>query len=113
MQPDPRCNQDWWAAGWCGYYCYRSFCCNFLRCRTCNSAPYAPMCFALLCGALYPLCLCPTALVLRRSAISTRNIAETCFDSAARSLFCTPCSLVQTYEEINSTKPVPFTNSMQ
>jgi hypothetical protein len=98
-------SEDYWAAGWCSYYSYHSFCCNFLRCRTCNNAPYAPMCFVLLCGGLYPLCLCPSALLLRRSVISSRNISETCFDSMARSLFCTPCSLVQTYSEIRLSSP--------
>lgn len=104
-------SEDYWAAGWCSYYAYSSFCCNFMRCRTCNNAPYAPMCFVLMCGAVYPLCLCPSALLLRRSVVGTRNISETCFDSIVRSLFCTPCSLVQTYDEICTTPPEPKTNN--
>ena len=95
-------SEDYWAAGWCSYYTYRSFCCNFLRCRTCNNAPYAPMCFVFLCGALYPLCICPSALVLRRGVVGTRTISETFFDSTIRALLCAPCSLVQTYREIQT-----------
>ena len=94
-------SEDWWAGQWCCYYTYHSFCCNFLCCRTCNSAPYVPMCFALLCGGIYPVFLCPTTFVLRRSVINAHNISESCFDSAIRSLLCTPCSLMQTSKEIH------------
>ena len=102
-------SEDWWAAQWCSYYTYHSFCCHFLRCRTCNSAPYVPMCFAILCGGIYPICMCPATFVLRRSVINAHNISESCFDSALRSLVCTPCSLLQTYKEIHKT---PFFTSL-
>ena len=97
-------SEDYWAADWCRYYIYNAFCCNFLRGRTCNqSSIYTPMCFVLLCGAVYPVCLCPSTFLLRRVVVASRNIHESCLESSIFSAFCTPCTMVQTFDEIQNT----------
>lgn len=99
-------SEDWWAANWCCYYTRHTFCCDFLRCRFANSARQTtPMCFALLCGGIYPLCLCPSTFVLRRVVVDSRNLSESCCDSMLRALLCTPCSLVQISREIKHVAP--------
>jgi hypothetical protein len=96
--------EDYWAADWCWYYVYNAFCCNLLRCRLCNqSAVYTPMCLALMCGAIYPICLCPSTLLLRRIVVAGHSVHESCLESSMLSLFCTPCVMVQTFDEAHST----------
>jgi hypothetical protein len=104
-------SEDYWAADWCRYYIYNAFCCNLMRCRMCNqSSVYTPMCFVLMCGAVYPVCLCPSTLLLRRIVVSSRNIHESCLESSIFSAFCTPCAMVQTLDEMqNNTTSAPNT----
>ena len=110
---DTAASEDYWAADWCGYYTYHAFCCNFLRGRTCNqSGTSTPMCFALMCGAIYPILLCPTTLLLRRIVVSGRNIHETCIESTLNSLLCTPCTMVQTFAEIDASDASKAVNTM-
>lgn len=93
--------EDYWAADWCGYYMYHAFCCNFMRCRACDGTSVkTPMCFALLCGATYPFFVCPATLMLRRVVVSSHRIHESCFESICCSLFCAPCTMVQTFNEL-------------
>lgn len=106
-------SEDYWAADWCRYYIYNAFCCNFLRGRSCNQATvYTPMCFVLMCGAVYPVCLCPSTFLLRRVVVASRNIHESCLESSIFSAFCTPCTMVQTFDEIQNTRATSSPNSM-
>jgi hypothetical protein len=106
-------SEDYWAADWCCYYIYNAFCCNFMRCRTCNkSSVYTPMCFVLMCGAVYPAFICPSTLLLRRIVVSSHNIHESCLESSIFSAFCAPCTMVQTFDELQHSTTTT-TNSMK
>ena len=96
---------DWWPYDWCKFYTMGALesCCGWLCIGPNVSGANFPLCFSCMAGSIYPCCVCPLSCLLRRLAIhklkiDTEGVLYTC----AVSTLCTPCSLIQIREELQS-----------
>lgn len=117
--PHDSSSSDCLPLSWCKFYTLGAFesCCSTLCMGPRVSSKNFPLLFLCMAGCIYPLCICPSACVLRRLAISQLEIeSESLPNTCAKSLFLTPCSLVQVHEELQSSTssgPNPrFVNNM-
>jgi hypothetical protein len=106
--PHDASSNDCLPLSWCKFYTLGAFesCCSTLCMGPRVSSNNFPPLFLCAAGCIYPLCICPSAFILRRLAISELDIeSESMPSTCAKSLFCTPCSLVQVHEELQSHEP--------
>jgi len=117
---------DWWPCNWFNFYCYQTiYQCVCCKVCCCEESKDVPLCFSCLCGLIYPACVCPITFILRRMRVDSSDYLEPCMQTLLISLFCAPCSIVQTYRESDmiikskqnnekrsQTKAPPAANSM-
>ena len=96
---------DWWPADWCRFYTMAALesCCSWLCIGPNVSGGNFPLCFSCMAGSIYPCCICPLSCMLRRLAIHKLKIqTEGFLHTCALSTLCTPCSLIQIQEQLQS-----------
>jgi hypothetical protein len=106
--PHDSSSNDCLPLSWCNFYTMGAFesCCSTLCMGPRVSSSNFPPLFLCAAGCIYPLCICPTACMLRRLTISQLGIdSESIPSTCAKSLFCIPCSLVQVHEELQNSTP--------
>ena len=108
---------DWWPLNWCNFYSLGA--CESC-CADCCIGPKVrsssfPLLFVCASGCVYPLCVCPLACLLRQKTITEMDIqTESLPCTCAKSLFCTPCPIIQVLEELQSAQQNPhLINSMR
>ena len=95
---------DWWPIHWCGFYTLGACecCCSDLCIGPNVQSHRFPLLFSCMAAAVYPLCICPLACLMRRMTIDKQEIeTEGLLSTCAKTVFCTPCSLVQIEKELD------------
>ena len=96
---------DWWPFDWCKFYTCAALenCCSQVCIGPNVKSGSFPMAFTCMAASIYPLCVCPLSFLLRRFTMDRLNIdSESLITTCTVSACCTPCSLVQMREELQS-----------
>lgn len=106
---DPhKSSYDWWPLSWCWFYSCASFesCCSSLCCGPTVKTANFPLAYGLCLACIYPISICPLACLLRQGVKKKLNIqTENSFSTCFKTIFCLPCSLVQTRMAILNQAP--------
>ena len=110
-EADPNTSEDWFPAHYCCHYAGEMSAAMW-ECRACCcGAPRLPTCLVLSMCVCYPFLVCPLTLLMRLYVVRTRYLSEPCCVSAATSLLCAPCAIVQMDREVSSSSSAAHTSA--